>query len=101
MKEDIFNDAAYDALSHLFELLQETSKYMDLDVELSDGILYITLPSDEQYVINKHGPSKQIWLSSPITGASYYNYDESSNIFINKSQESLLDKVQKELAKYE
>jgi frataxin len=93
-----FNHLAQLRLTQLFEMLQEPGKYQDLEVDLNNDILYITLPDNGQYVINKHYPSQQIWLSSPITGASYFSYHEEK--FINKNQEELQDKILKELLSY-
>ncbi|MDP2699884.1 iron donor protein CyaY [Thalassospira sp.] len=47
-----------------------------LDVDLQSGILSLELDSGEQFVINKHSPNRQIWMSSPVSGASHYDYDE-------------------------
>ena len=46
-----------------------------LDVDLQDGILTIELDSGGQYVINKHAPNRQIWMSSPVSGASHFDSD--------------------------
>lgn len=43
-----------------------------LDVELQEGILTIDLDEGGQYLINKHGPNRQIWLSSPKSGAWHF-----------------------------
>lgn len=43
------------------------------DVEFSDGILTITLPDRRQYVINRHLGNRQIWLSSPVSGAMRFD----------------------------
>jgi frataxin len=101
MQEIEFNNLAQIELSKLYELLVRPSKYNDLDIELTDNIIYITLPTDRQYVINKHYPSRQIWLSSPVSGASYYNYDLGQNKFINKNQETLIEKILIEISSYE
>ncbi|MEQ8807294.1 MAG: iron donor protein CyaY [Rhodospirillales bacterium] len=45
------------------------------DVDLEGGILTIELDSGGQYVINKHAPNRQIWMSSPASGATHYDYD--------------------------
>lgn len=46
-----------------------------LDVDMEGGILTIELDSGGQYVINKHAPNRQIWMSSPISGACHFSYD--------------------------
>ncbi len=58
-----------------FEKLEETH---DISPELDSGVLNVIMPDDREYVINKHTPSRQIWVSSPYTGAGYFepNGDE-------------------------
>jgi frataxin len=48
---------------------------LDVDVDLLGGILTIEFDDGRQYVLNKHGPNKQLWLSSPLSGASHYDHD--------------------------
>jgi len=48
---------------------------LDVDVDLRGGILTIEFDDGRQYVLNKHGPNKQLWLSSPLSGASHYAHD--------------------------
>jgi len=49
-----------------------------LEVDLQGGILTIELDQGGQYVINKHGPNRQIWMSSPKSGATHYDFDETA-----------------------
>lgn len=44
----------------------------DLDVEMNSGVLTIELPNGRQYVLNKQRPTRQIWLSSPESGAWHF-----------------------------
>ena len=48
---------------------------LDVDVDLRGGILTIELDDGRQYVLNKHAPNRQLWLSSPLSGASHYDRD--------------------------
>jgi frataxin len=50
----------------------------DAEVELRGGILTVELEDGRQYVINKHAPSRQIWLSSPVSGAAHFAHDLAS-----------------------
>ncbi len=43
-----------------------------VDVELQGGILTLSLPGGGQYVLNKHGPNRELWLSSPASGAWHF-----------------------------
>jgi frataxin len=47
----------------------------DLEVDLVGGILTIGLPRGGQYLINKHAPNREIWLSSPVSGAWHFRHD--------------------------
>jgi frataxin len=45
----------------------------DVDVDYSGGILTITLADRRQFVVNRHAANRQIWLSSPVSGAHHYD----------------------------
>src|SRR5262245_46359512 len=76
MDESQFAAAADRTLRALFEALDEGLP--DADVDLREGILTVELDDGRQYVINKHAPNRQIWLSSPISGAAHFNLDAAS-----------------------
>jgi frataxin len=46
----------------------------DLDVDLEGGILTIALPDGGTYLVNKHAPNREIWLSSPKSGAWHFRH---------------------------
>jgi len=73
MDERAFEALASDTLVRLAERL-EAGAEADLDVELQAGILTLELPDGRQYVINKHAPNRQIWLSSPVSGAKHFGW---------------------------
>lgn len=68
-----------DFLAHANTTLEQWADLLDQilgdrwDVEFSDGILTITLPDRRQYVINRHLGNRQIWLSSPLSGAARFD----------------------------
>ncbi len=71
------------------------------DVEYSDGILKIEVyASNQEYVINRHNANQKIWYSSPISGADYFSYDESSQQWLNSRHEELEKKLLAELANF-
>lgn len=45
-----------------------------LDVELVDGVVTIETEDGGQYVVNRHGPNRQLWLSSPVSGAWHFDW---------------------------
>lgn len=46
----------------------------EIDVDLQGGILTLALSGGGQYIINKHAPNREIWLSSPVSGAAHFGY---------------------------
>jgi len=62
----------------------------DADVELRGGILTIELADGRQYVINKHVPNRQIWLSSPVSGAAHFAHDAATGAWRSTRDTSLL-----------
>lgn len=46
----------------------------EIDAELRGGILTLTIESGGQYVINKHAPNREIWMSSPASGATHFRH---------------------------
>lgn len=66
------------------------------DVDLQDGILNIEFDEGGTYIINKHAPNKQIWMASPKSGASHYDYVD--DLWIGtRDQANLLERLNEEL----
>jgi len=75
MDDSAFETLADKTLSALMEAVDESlGDY--LDVDLQNGILTIEIDGGGEYVINKHVPNRQIWMSSPASGASHFDHDE-------------------------
>ncbi len=54
-----------------------------MDVDLVGGILTIELDEGGEYVINLHAPNQQIWMSSPVSGASHYEYNDADDTWVS------------------
>lgn len=76
MDETAFHSRADRTLHDLFERIDAALD--DVDAELREGILTLELDDGRQYVINKHAPSREIWMSSPVSGAAHFRYDEAT-----------------------
>lgn len=71
-----------------------------LEVDLESGILTIELDAGGHYIINKHAPTGQIWMSSPSSGATHFNFDAQTRHWVNsRGTEKLTDMLAAELAK--
>ena len=69
-------------LNRLADTMEAADEEGVLEVELVSGMLTITLPSGQQFVVNRHGPSQQIWLSSPLSGGLHFDYEENSKAWV-------------------
>ena len=76
MDETLFKTLSDNRLSDLAEAIENADKNGQLDVEYASGVLTVTLANKKQYVINQHVPMRQIWLSSPVSGAAHFDYVE-------------------------
>ncbi len=72
MDEKTFHRAADAYLSALFEQLEAQDGGGILDIELTSGILTIEAEDARVFVVSKHGPSQEIWLSSPLSGGLHF-----------------------------
>lgn len=76
MEESFYHQIADIELAKLLEFAEMLEENSDIEADLDSGVLTITLPTRRQFVINKHTPSRQIWVSSPVSGAGYFEYTE-------------------------
>ncbi len=73
LSENDFQDAADLWLENLFELLDSEDDEAQLDIDLEEGVMTITIDEDHTFIINKHAPSTQLWLSSPLSGGLHFD----------------------------
>jgi len=88
MDANEFENLAEQTLENLFEALDEAVGDV-ADVDFDNGILTVELADGRQYIINKHAPNQEIWLSSPLSGAAHYAYGESQVWTSTRGNESL------------
>lgn len=95
--ESTFQTLADETLARMMDTLEETLGDQ-LDVDLQDGILTIELDSGGQYVINKHAPNRQIWMSSPVSGASHFDSNGDGGWVRTRGTGTLAETLSAELA---
>lgn len=93
--EKQFQAVADTFLQQLFDALDEQIGD-EADVDLEEGILNVELDAGGVYVINKHAPNLQIWLASPKSGASHYDYKDGAWIGTRDGAD-LVTRLQEEL----
>ncbi len=75
MEENEYHQKADPKMHELLEFCEELEEQYDVEAELEEGVLNLKMPDGRQYVINKHTPSRQIWVSSPYSGAGYFEWN--------------------------
>lgn len=76
LEESQFHCLADAYLEAIADEIESKDEHALIDVDIEENVLTLTLPSGEQYVISKHLPSQQVWLSSPVSGGLHFSYNE-------------------------
>ncbi|RAL41813.1 hypothetical protein DM860_008995 [Cuscuta australis] len=103
LEEDEYHRLANSTIHHLLEKLEEYGDLIDsndFDVDYGNEVLTFKLGSSGTYVINKQTPNRQIWLSSPVSGPSRFDWDQLSEAWIyRRTNETLFNVLETELEK--
>ncbi len=73
MDERAFDRQADQVIERLMAALED--QLPDAEIDLEGGILTVVLEEVGSYLINKHRPNREIWLSSPKSGAWHFSHD--------------------------
>lgn len=96
MDESSFEREAEAVLRSLMTRIEEARD--DAEVELAGGILTVELEDGGTYVVNLHRPNRQIWLSSPASGAWHFARNGAGEWVSTRGSEKLLALLEAELA---
>ena len=93
-----FETMAEKTIESLFEaIMRELGDTAEVDLE--GGILNVELEDGRVFIINKHSPNRQIWLSSPLSGAHHFSFDEDAGVWAStRDSGQLLSLLEGELA---
>ena len=95
LDESRFATLADDLLERIADALEDALE--DADAELHAGILTLSVPGLGQYVINKHAPNREIWLSSPKSGAHHFAWRDETWISTRDAAISLVPLLTSEI----
>jgi len=70
--DSAFEKAAQKALEACLDAAEAAEVF---EADIQGGVLTLEAGSGKVWVLNKHAPMRQIWLSSPVSGASHYDLD--------------------------
>lgn len=92
-----FEQIADNTLQELLDYFEEIDSLGMLECDLIDGVLTIEIDEEQQFVINKHQASNQIWYSSPVSGGSHFSYDEESESWVDSEPNELFETLKSEV----
>ncbi|HZQ00209.1 MAG TPA: iron donor protein CyaY [Reyranella sp.] len=72
------SEQAFETLAD--SLLEALEAGLGDDAELQGGVLTVEADGGT-WVVNKHAPTRQVWLSSPKSGARHYAFDAGSGLW--------------------
>jgi frataxin len=87
MDDSSFEKLAGRTLDRLFDALDAGLDGAEVDFE--GGILTVELDDGGTYVINRHAPNRQIWVSSPKSGA--WHFERRDNAWVSTRGSERLD----------
>ncbi|XP_073005535.1 frataxin, mitochondrial [Typha latifolia] len=101
MPEDEFHSLADDTIHDLQEKFEEYGDSLQIDgydVDYGNHVLTLKLGNFGTYVINKQTPNRQIWVSSPVSGPSRFDWDLTTKAWVyRRTKANLLQLLREEL----
>uniref|UniRef100_A0A161ZWL4 ferroxidase n=1 Tax=Daucus carota subsp. sativus TaxID=79200 RepID=A0A161ZWL4_DAUCS len=60
------------------------------DIDYGNQVLTVKLGNLGTYVLNKQTPNRQIWMSSPVSGPSRFDWDQSAQAWVYRRTKNYL-----------
>ena len=73
--ESQFTRIAGAALRELESWLEHADTQALLDIDSTEATLTLSHRNGMQWIVSRHIPTRQLWLSSPISGGTHFPYD--------------------------
>ncbi|KAL1812860.1 hypothetical protein DCAR_0625118 [Daucus carota subsp. sativus] len=93
LQEEEFHKLADSTIHHLLEKIEEYGDSVDIDgfdIDYGNQVLTVKLGNLGTYVLNKQTPNRQIWMSSPVSGPSRFDWDQSAQAWVYRRTKNYL-----------
>ncbi|KAH7532972.1 hypothetical protein FEM48_Zijuj04G0080000 [Ziziphus jujuba var. spinosa] len=101
LQEDEFHKLADSTIHDLQEKLEEYGDNVQadgFDIDYGNEVLTLKLGNLGTYVLNKQTPNRQLWLSSPVSGPSRFDWDRNAQAWVyRRNKANLLKTLESEL----
>ncbi|CAK8542917.1 unnamed protein product [Lathyrus sativus] len=96
LQEAEFHRLAESTIQGLQEKFEDYGDSIDLDgfdIDYGNDVLTVKLGELGTYVLNKQTPNRQLWLSSPVSGPSRFDWDQDTKAWIYRRNKAKLYKI--------
>ncbi|CAL0322847.1 unnamed protein product [Lupinus luteus] len=93
LQEGEFHRLADSTIHSLQEKLEDYGDSVEVDgfdIDYGNDVLTVKLGDLGTYVLNKQTPNRQLWLSSPVSGPSRFDWDQDSKAWIYRRNKTNL-----------
>ncbi|CAI0550355.1 unnamed protein product [Linum tenue] len=101
LQENEFHELADSTIHDLQEKLEEygdTVQVDGFDIDYGNEVLTLKLGELGTYVLNKQTPNRQLWLSSPLSGPSRFDWDRDAEAWVyRRTKSNLIEVLESEL----
>lgn len=96
LQEGEFHRLADSTIHNLQEKLEDYGDSVEVDgfdIDYGNDVLTVKLGDLGTYVLNKQTPNRQLWLSSPVSGPSRFDWDRDTKAWIYRRNKANLYKI--------
>ncbi|KAK1568698.1 hypothetical protein Q3G72_027676 [Acer saccharum] len=100
LQEDEFHRVANSTIHDLQEKFEDYGDAVQIDgfdVDYGNEVLTLKMGALGTFVLNKQTPNRQIWLSSPVSGPSRFDWDQNAQAWVyRRTKANLLELLEEE-----
>jgi frataxin len=97
MKDEDFDELAEECFEDIIDWIEgDLVDIVGISVDIHEGVMTIDVDGKGEFVVSKHGPSNQMWLASPVSGADKFSHTEEG--WVNAHAVSLMAVLEEEIA---
>ncbi|XP_027352467.1 frataxin, mitochondrial [Abrus precatorius] len=96
LQEGEFHKLADSTIHNLQEKLEDYGDSVEVDgfdIDYGNDVLTVKFGDLGTYVLNKQTPNRQLWLSSPMSGPSRFDWDQDTKAWIYRRNKANLYKI--------
>lgn len=95
MNESEFHKITDKLLESLLENIEDSDADACIEADIQDGVLTLELQDGQHYLVSKHVPSLQLWVSSPLSGGLHFAYSDGQ--WVLSDGKKMHDTIQEEI----